>query len=372
MERFTDQPLRPTPHLAVFGSDKVGNFVVTTPLLRGLKEKYPGASLTFFGSSTTADLEDACPYIDARFTMYGASGDVLGDFHRFVSERVEGRGPIDLAVNCDGFSPLTQALVPLTRPKYAAGSVLRADLRLPLAYAPRDPRAAVLADPDWNGPQMVKRHAPLLTSNYFGELLCKMAYVETDFFHVEVGSEPPPFDVPDVLLHMTTTRPAKMWLPVYWAELLAWCDAEGVSVGLVGSRPEIERDLYGGGFEEELLTKTGLRDLRGRTKLTELAGAFEKARAAVVVDAGPLHLAVGVGCPTIALFGNDIDGDGASPVRLWGPRGKNVLPVVSEEKCTACVENRFKNAACLVDGHPCMRGLRPAAVIAALARALGK
>ena len=45
MQRFTDQPLGARPHLAVFGSDKVGNFVLTTPLLRGLKEKYPGATL---------------------------------------------------------------------------------------------------------------------------------------------------------------------------------------------------------------------------------------------------------------------------------------------------------------------------------------
>jgi hypothetical protein len=53
MERFTDQPLGPRPHIAVFGSDKVGNFVLTTPLLRGLKEKYPGAMLDFFGGATT-------------------------------------------------------------------------------------------------------------------------------------------------------------------------------------------------------------------------------------------------------------------------------------------------------------------------------
>ncbi|MGC4047958.1 MAG: glycosyltransferase family 9 protein [Armatimonas sp.] len=372
MERFVDQPLGERPHLAVFGSDKVGNFVVTTPLLRGLKEKYPDASITFFGSTTTADLEAACPYIDARLSLYGATGDVLGDFHSFVTQRVSAAGPIALAINCDGFSPLTQALVPLTRPHYAAGQVLRADLRLPLSFPPGDPRAELLKDSDWNGPGMVARHPNLLTSNYFGEMLCRLAYVETDFFHVEVGSEPPPFEVPDILVHMTTTRPAKMWLPEYWGRLLSWCDSEGISVGLVGSKPELERELYGGGFEEELLATTKLRDLRGRTKLTELAGAFAQARAAVVVDAGPLHLAVGVGCPTIALFGNDADGDGASPVRLWGPRGRNVLPVVSQEKCTVCVENRFKNADCLVEGHPCMQGLTPDSVIAALARTLGK
>ena len=64
MERFTDQPLGARPHLAVFGSDKVGNFVLTTPLLRGLKEKYPGATLDFFGGETTSDLEAGCPHVD--------------------------------------------------------------------------------------------------------------------------------------------------------------------------------------------------------------------------------------------------------------------------------------------------------------------
>ena len=61
MQRFTNQPLGAQPHIAVFGSDKVGNFVLTTPLLRGLKEKYPGATLDFFGGATTRDLEAACP-----------------------------------------------------------------------------------------------------------------------------------------------------------------------------------------------------------------------------------------------------------------------------------------------------------------------
>ncbi|MFY7951389.1 MAG: glycosyltransferase family 9 protein, partial [Armatimonadaceae bacterium] len=132
-----------------------------------------------------------------------------------------------------------------------------------------------------------------------------MAYVETDFARVSIGSEPAPFEVPDVLVHMTTTRPAKMWPAAHWRRLLTWCDERGVTTGLVGSKPEIERDLYGGGAEDELLTATGLRDLRGKTRLTELAGAFQRAKAAVVVDAGPMHLAVGVGCPTLCLFGND-------------------------------------------------------------------
>ena len=57
MELFCDQPLRKQPHIAVFSSSKVGNFVVITPLLRGLKAKYPDCTLDFFGSDITEDFE---------------------------------------------------------------------------------------------------------------------------------------------------------------------------------------------------------------------------------------------------------------------------------------------------------------------------
>jgi len=91
-----------------------------------------------------------------------------------------------------------------------------------------------------------------------------------------------------------------------------------------------------------------------------------------VVDAGPMHLAVGVGCPTLCLFGNDAAGDGASPVRLWAPRAPNVERVPSRVTCLACVQNRFRNTGCMVEGHPCMTGLHPDDVVAALARMLDR
>jgi len=178
--------------------------------------------------------------------------------------------------------------------------------------------------------------------------------------------------VPDVLLHMSTTRSAKQWPPEHWRDVIGWCAARGLGVGLIGGKPQVERERYhAGGWEEQLLRETALIDLRGETALPELAGVFGQARAAVVVDAGPMHIAAAVGCPTFCIFGNDEDGDGASPINLWAPRAPNATIVRTPAKCTVCVENRFKNEACLVAGHPCMRELRPERVIAALERALG-
>jgi ADP-heptose:LPS heptosyltransferase len=172
-------------------------------------------------------------------------------------------------------------------------------------------------------------------------------------------------------VHLTATRRAKQWVPEYWRTVIRWCTARGLSVGVIGSNLQIERERYHSGeWEEQLIVETGIQDLRGATTLPVLAGAFRQARAAVVVDAGPLHLAAAVGCPTVCIFGNDEDGDGASPIHLWAPRGPQVSLVRTPVKCTVCVERRFKNEDCLVAGHPCMRELRPERVITTLERAL--
>jgi heptosyltransferase III len=371
MQRFTDQPLGARPHLAVFGSDKVGNFVLTTPLLRGLREKYPGATLDFFGGETTRDLEAGCPYVDARFSLYGERPEYLGELYAFVAARRAMAGDYDLAINCDEFSELNLVVVAAVAPRYLVGASLAPDFRRKLPPGD-DIRDRMLRDRDWNSPAFLDRYGEILSSNYLAEIFCTIAYVETDFYRTEVVSAPPPFDVPDVLLHMTTTRSAKQWLPDYWRAVIDWCAIRGLSMGLIGGKPQIERERYhAGDWEEQLLSETALIDLRGETALPQLAGTFAQARAAVVVDAGPMHIAAAVGCPTVCIFGNDEAGAGASPINLWAPRAPNAYVVRTPATCTVCIENHFGNEACLVAGHPCMRDLRPERVIAALARALG-
>lgn len=357
MEPFRDQPLRECPHIAVFSSSKVGNFVVTIPLLRGLKRKYAGCVLDFYGSETTAELEAGCEHIDFAFALYSKREDFLEGLTAAVRERIELAGPYDLAINCDEFSELNLVAVSAVRPQLIAGAGLTRDFRERMDPGD-DVVQRMLKDKDWNAKAFLERYRDFLTSNYIGEIFCRMAYVDTDFYTLELSSEPPDFEVPDVLVHATATRGAKLWPLEHWLELAQWCEARTLSVGLVGSPAGVQQALYhSGSLEDELLARSCVIDLRGRTSLIQLAGAFEQARACVSVDAGPMHIAAAAGCPTIALFGNDVDGDGASPVDLWAPRMANVHRVPSAYKCRVCIDNRFKNDACLVDGHPCMVGL---------------
>src|SRR5215213_210524 len=184
MQRFTNQPLGARPHLAVFGSDKVGNFVLTTPLLRGLKEKYPRATLDFFGGETTCDLEAGCPYVDARFSLYGERPEYLGELNAFVATRRAAAGDYDLAINCDEFSELNLVVVAAVAPRYLVGASLAPDFRRKLPPGD-DIRDQMLRDRDWNSPAFLDRYSEILASNYLAEIFCTIAFFFNDSANTE-------------------------------------------------------------------------------------------------------------------------------------------------------------------------------------------
>ena len=162
-----------------------------------------------------------------------------------------------------------------------AGGSLRADGRAPLAWGDL-PQQRFLADPDWDSPAFLARYAEQFTSNYIAELLCRMAFLEPnadDLGNLDLPWEEPPFEVPSLLIHATTTRAAKIWPFQAWDAVLQWCARHSISVGLVGAPPARQRlDYHAGDGEEQLLANhpDTLIDLRGRTNLIQLAGACRK------------------------------------------------------------------------------------------------
>jgi ADP-heptose:LPS heptosyltransferase len=363
LQIFSNQPLGPKPHIAIFASNKVGNFVITTPLLRGLKEKYPDCTLDFFGSEITKDFEIRSPHIDWRFSLYNDSPAFLETLTEAIQERRQIAGAYDLAINCDEFSEINLVMVTALRPSYIVGAGLSADFRQRIDTS-TDPIQRILLDKDWDSPAFLARYPGILNSNYISEIFARISYVNTDFFKLELPSQPPSFSVPDVLIHVTATRPAKMWPQSHWKTVIQWCDRHNLTIGLVGSSPQVQQERYhSADLEQALLTTTPLIDLRGKTSLVELAGALKQTKVCITIDAGPLHIAAAVGCPTVALFGNDAEGNGASPLRLWAPRQPHVKLALSRFTCTLCQEQHYGNKACLIPEHPCMDKLSPQDVI---------
>jgi ADP-heptose:LPS heptosyltransferase len=363
LQRYNGCDLGNNPHIAVLGSNKVGNFVVTIPLLTALKRRYPDAVIDFWGSELTADFENALPQLAWRCSWDRADSDNFQQLAQFAADRLANAGSIDLLINCDGFNPLTQVLASWLRPTWVAGAALNATCRKPVSWGDH-PFQKFLNDPDWDSPAFLERYGSLFPSNYIAELICRLAFLEERVTDIELPFNEPSFDVPDILIHVTTTRAAKLWPLNHWSALLAWCEAQHLSVGLVGSSPAVQQEQYNStNLETTLLAGGYLIDLRGKTSLIQLAGACKATRAVVSVDAGPLHIAAAMGTPTLAIVGNDADGVGASPIRLWMPRSANATRTVSSHNCAGCAELRFRNDGCVKEGHGCMAMVQPEQVI---------
>jgi len=368
VQRYGGESLGEAPRIVVLGSCKLGNYVKSTPLLRGLKQRWPAATLDFLGSGVTADFEAHCPWIDWRISWDDPAPGAGLALQQALAERLAAVGPVDLAINLDGFNPVTQTLTTWLNPRYVAGGALTANLRRDLPWGEL-PQQRFLADPDWDSPAFLERYAGVFQSNYIAELFCRLAFIDADFEAIELPAADPGFDVPEVLIHCTTARAAKIWPFAHWRQVVEACTSRGIRVGLVGSPPAAQRaEYHADEGEEALLAATELIDLRGRTSLMQLAGACRQAAAVVSVDAGPMHIAAAVGTPTLAVVGNDAAGVGASPIRLWLPRLLVVQRTESSASCSACADNRYRNDGCLVEGHPCMAGVAPEQVVAWLAQ----
>lgn len=356
MQRYGGEPLGVKPHIVLLGSCKVGNFVVSTPVLRGLKARFPDAVVGFIGSDITSDFERASPFIDWRLSWDQDFPGAALLLQQALHHKRACYGPVALAVNLDGFNPATCTLVPSLEPQYVAGGSLTLNRRQSLPWG-KIPQQSFLADPDWDSAAFLNRYPDVFNSQYIADLFCHLAFVSgfVDPFLIELPSVSPSFEVPELLIHCTTARAAKLWPASSWLRVIEAAQKLGWRIGLVGSRPFAQQQRYNAGeLEQLLLCSSDLIDLRGRTSLIELAGACMSAKAVISVDAGPLHIAAAVGTPTLAVVGNDSNGDGASPIRLWLPRSQNVTRTVSRHSCLVCAENRFRNDHCLVEGHPCM------------------
>jgi len=356
MQRFTGQTLRQRPHIAVLFYDAIGDFVVVTPLLRGLRETYPGCTVDYFGGERTRQLEEASPLIDARYSIFGPP-EALAGLPEFLEKRRAAAGPYDLVVNCDDH-PVLAVVASALQPQYVVGRCYDAELRALLPQASGGVEA--LHGENWASPSLLGRYGDVLGSQFIGEILCRLAHVETDFARTEVPDAPPPFATPPILIGTGGRRSAKLWPTEHWRALLAHCRERGLAVGLLGATPARQRGQYhSADAEEYLLANVPLVDLRGKLTLPEVCGALRRARACVTVDSGIMHLAGAAGVPTLALFG-------ASAWRLWAPPVPHLRVVLGSEQCSLCEENGFRNEACLRERHVCMESIAPATVAALL------
>jgi ADP-heptose:LPS heptosyltransferase len=152
-----------------------------------------------------------------------------------------------------------------------------------------------------------------------------------------------------VVVHPGASVPARAWEPERHAELVAALAAAGRRVVVTGARSETALTAAVAGHDGT--------DLGGRTTFAELAAVLAGAEVVVVGNTGPAHLAAAVGTPVVSLFAPTV------PAVRWRPWGVPHELLAVDVPCAGC-----RARSCPVPGHPCLSGVTPGEVMAAVQR----
>ena len=349
--------LPPRPRILVIALRRLGDVLLTTPLIRSLRRAYAGAAIDVLVFADTAGILEGNPDIDRTITMPPqpsawqsliCAARLIGRYDLAVSTQSGDRptafailaarvrlAPIEARLSGRIKNALLQRSVPHDQHAHRVEAVLRLvdALGLPRAAELVPPRAAFAAElPE--GDYAVVHAAPM--------------------FHY------------------------KRWTAAGWRALADALAARGLTVIATGGPAAAER-----GYLDEVWQGTPVLRRDGTLGWGALSGLIGKARLFVGPDTSVTHLAAAIGCPTVALYG-------PTDPRLWGPwpagglaeawnatgavqRRGNVFLVQNAFPCTPCqlegCERRLDSYSACLDALPLAQVLTAVDEALALARA---
>ena len=157
---------------------------------------------------------------------------------------------------------------------------------------------------------------------------------------------------PLVGVHVSAGRAVKQWEPERFADvarqLVAACGATIVLTGAPDNGPLVAE-------VRSRLAEYPVIDISGDSDLTVLAAVLQRLDLLIVGDTGPMHLAVAVGTPVVAIFGP------SDPAR-YGPRGPHDRVVRLDLPCSPCNRIRQPPARCVGHTPDCL-SLLPATLV---------
>lgn len=155
-----------------------------------------------------------------------------------------------------------------------------------------------------------------------------------------------------IVVNVGASKPANRWSTDKWARLCARLVRElGATIHFTGGAQDaaeiqlVMRAIETTKQPDDVSGTPHLVDHAGKLSLKASAGLIASSRLFIGCDTGPLHIAVAVGTPVVALFG-------ASDPKRTGPFGQSAGVVQEPAPCSPC-----RKRDCHVAGQPCMSRL---------------
>lgn len=296
----------------------IGDAVHLIPAIQAIRDRFPDAGITVLAEGRNAAVFGLCAGID-RVLHYDRLPDLIAAM----------RGNYDVVIDTEQCHRLAAVVARLTRAPVLIGYATNERARLfthPVAYS----------HDDYEIDSFFKLLEPL-----------GIEPTKTDRFLIV----PPNAD--QKTLPFLTTLIARPFVTIFpgasikerqWgadkfrnvAELLA---AFGVPVVVVGGREDRDQG-------EGIVAGGAGINLAGRTSLSETAAVIQRSALLVSGDSGVLHIAVGLGIPTVSLFG-------PGRAMKWAPRGEHHIVINKELSCSPCTT--FGTTPPCPGGAQCMK-----------------
>jgi ADP-heptose:LPS heptosyltransferase len=152
---------------------------------------------------------------------------------------------------------------------------------------------------------------------------------------------------PLIGVHISGGRAIKQWPPERFADVAhRLVETLGATIVLTGSVDD--RSLVDS--VTRMLPAEHVIDVAGHLDLLTLAAVLERLDLLITGDTGPMHLAVGVNTPVVAVFGP------SAPVR-YAPRGPSDRVVRVDLPCSPCNRIRLPPARCVGHTPDCLASI---------------
>lgn len=261
----------------------IGDEILFLPTLSSLKKEFPQANITLALEPRSKSVKDLSNLIDNVLCVDIKGKHKYFELLKFV---IKARmGNYDMVFS-SGANKLIPVLLFLTGITYRYGY-----------------------DSGWLSKVLLTKAVKLNKNRYasfmYHELVSPVTDIKTDYPEIDAGEiEKEPNSVlvhPGVSKMSVIKNMIKTWTPDIWAELIQKILEKGKKVYLIGGPDDkecIEKIV------EIIGEASNFQNLYGTTKnIMELARLTKKAEVLICSDSAPMHIGVGVGTKTLALFG---------------------------------------------------------------------
>jgi len=334
-----------SPDVLIVRFSAIGDILLTTPLLRAIRTRHPGARIAVLTKEQYVPLLSDNPHVSEVLGV-GPRDGVLA-----IAERIRGvrySHLLDLHGNLR--SHALRRLAPGPWRSYDKHTLERALL----ITAKRDRYGAYLAVPEryFEAAKELEVEPDGGPPDFFisEQADCRAAERLVD---LELGRERPIVAIAPGAAHAT-----KRWPTEHWVELVGRITETGADVAILGGADDVE--VATGILRAAGGANVGI--LAGALGLQETGAVIRRSEVLISGDTGVMHMATGVGTPVVALFGPTVRQFGFFPYRSASSVVELQLP------CRPCSAHGSRR--CPLGHHHCMRQIVPDLVFPALAEAL--